>query len=275
MSSDHDFAAIRQDPDPLRRGRRATQLLTLYQQRSSELARVRRDAIDEAHHEGLSYSKIADAIGVTRARITQIRSTAPPTERALFGVGPVTLSVPLRYGTTDRRRPLIAAEDDQTRERMDTLLGALSLATVPAQITPDQDTPPEGDAVVICGPGSAPVGGALMSRDPALNMLRDDTGRWWIRHRSSPDHWGSPSDEEDPQLADVAYVARHQQADRVVLHIAGIHAIGSLGAAHYLSGHVEELFELGDRSWSLALRATHDQNLTIGQTDLIAGPYVW
>ena len=49
MSSPDDFDAVRNDPDPIRRGRRATALLSIYQQRATELARLRREAIEEAH----------------------------------------------------------------------------------------------------------------------------------------------------------------------------------------------------------------------------------
>src|ERR1044071_7121188 len=101
----------------------ATDLLTTYQQRAAELARLRRAAIEEAHHSGMSYTEIAAALGITKGRITQIRSTAPDPERALFGVGPVSIGVPWRYQTTDRERPLIAAEDAETGESLEQLLG--------------------------------------------------------------------------------------------------------------------------------------------------------
>jgi hypothetical protein len=70
-------------------------------------------------------------------------------------------------------------------------------------------------------------------------------------------------------------VARHRQDERVITHIAGVHAIGSLGAAHYLPAHLAELFgQAGDQSFSLVVRATYD-GLAIAGTDLAAGPYPW
>jgi len=39
---------VRREPDPLARGRRATRLLTVYQQRSAELARLSKEAVDAA-----------------------------------------------------------------------------------------------------------------------------------------------------------------------------------------------------------------------------------
>jgi hypothetical protein len=130
MSGESDpFDEVRREPDLLARGRRATELLTLYQQRSAELARLRREAIDAAHRDlGMSFTRIAEAMGVTKGRITQIRGSAPARERAFFGVGPVSIGIPLRYGVTDRQRPLIAAEDVKTGEEIARLLGGYGLA---------------------------------------------------------------------------------------------------------------------------------------------------
>jgi hypothetical protein len=270
-----EFDDVRRDPDPIRRGRRATELLTVYQQRAAELARLRRAAIEEARQSrGMSYTQIAAAMGITKGRISQIRGTAPAPERAFFGVGPVSVGVPLRHGVTDRQRPLIAAEDAQTGEEIARLLGGYGLAVTRYQIKPGTTAPLPGDTVVICGPKSAPVGATLLAQDRALDM-HEDAGRWWIVHRSTGERYGSPADEQDHARADLAYVARHQYGDRVAVHIAGIHAIGSLGAVHYLAGHLAELFaQAGDTSFSLAVRASYDGLAIIGSS-LVAGPFGW
>lgn len=222
----------------------------------------------------MTYTEIATALGITKGRVTQIRSTAPGPERVFFGVGPVSVGVPYRYQTTDRQRPLIAAEDAQTGEQIEQLLGTLSLAVSRYQSEPDDTDAPAGDTVVICGPKSAPLGTALLTADPTLGIIEDDR-RWWIEHRSTGERFGSPADEPAPQAADVAYIARHRQDERVIVHIAGIHSIGSLGAAHYLTTHFAELFrQTGDESFSLAVRADYD-GLTITNSKLAAGPYMW
>jgi hypothetical protein len=275
MEREDDFNSVRRDPDPVRRGQRATDLLTIYQQRATELARLRRAAIEEAHRErGMSYTELATALGITKGRITQIRGTAPGAERAFFGVGPVAIGVPYRYQTTDRTRPLIAAEDAQTGEQLEQLSASLALATARFQIEPDRAELPTGDAVVVCGPKSAPIGADLLNRDPALAMV-EDNGRWWIEHQTTGERFGSPTDDDQAQEIDTAYVARHQIDGRVIVHIAGIHGIGSLGATHYLTTHLADLFrETGDQSFSLAVRASYD-GLTITGSELAAGPYVW
>jgi len=270
-----DFDDVRRDPDPVRRGRRATELLAVYQQRAAELARLRKAAVEDAHRDlGMSYTQIAAAMGLTKGRVSQIRGTAPPPERAFFGTGPVSVGVPLRHGVTDRQRPLVAAEDMQAGEETARLLDGYGLAVTRYQIGPGTATAPPGDAVVICGPKTAPVGAALLARDKALDM-REDGGRWWIIQRATGQRYGSPSDEPDPAAADLAYVGRHQLGEHVTVHIAGIHAIGSLGAVHYLAGHLAELFaDAGDASLSLVTRASHD-GLEITASSLAAGPFTW
>jgi hypothetical protein len=275
VTSAEDFDSVRRDPDPIRRGQRATALLTMYQQRATELARLRKAAIEEAHREqGLSYTEIATALGITKGRITQIRSTAAAAERVFFGVGPVSVGVPYRYQTTDRERPLIAAEDAETGNQLEVLLNALSLVTTRFQIEPDRADPPAGDAIVVCGPKSAPIGADLLAKDPVLNMIEDE-GRWWIEERADGTRFGSPTDDPQSQLADVAYVARHVIDNRVIIHIAGIHGIGSLGATHYLTAHLAELLhQVGQQPASLVVRATYD-GLAITDSELSAGPYLW
>ena len=275
MESEREFESIRQDPDPIRRGRRATALLTLYQQRATELARLRRAAIEEAHSmAGMSYTEIASALGITKGRITQIRNAAPQPERALFGVGPVSVGVPYRYRTTDRERPLIAAEDAQTGEQLERLLSSLAFAVNRYQIEPDRTTAPDGDTIVICGPKSAPIGAELLAHDPVLHMI-EHAGRWWIEHRETGERIGSPTDDSPSQPADIAYISRHREDTRVIIHIAGIHAIGSLSAAQYLTAQAAELFRMvGDKSFSLAVQGEY-VGLTVSASRLIAGPYIW
>jgi len=270
-----DFDDVRRDPDPVRRGRRATELLAVYQQRAAELARLRRVAVEDAHRElGMSYTQIAAAMGLTKGRVSQIRGTAPPPERAFFGTGPVSVGVPLRHGTAGRQRPLVAAEDMRAGEEAARLLEGYGLAVTRYQIGPGTASAPPGDAVVICGPKTAPVGAALLARDSALDM-REDGGRWWIVQRATGQRLGSPTDEADQEPADLAYVGRHQPDEHVTVHIAGIHAIGSLGAVHYLAGHLAELFAGGgDASLSLVTRASYD-GLEITGSSLAAGPFTW
>jgi hypothetical protein len=276
MSSGPDeFDRVRAEPDPLLRGQRATRLLTVYQQRATELSRLRKAAIEEAHHDrGMTYTDIAAALGVTKGRITQIRSTGPRAERAFFGVGPVSLAVPYRRRTTNRKRLVILAEDALTGDLLEELMTGLALTVTRCQIQPDQEDPPPGDTVVVCGPEPVPVATNLLAEDPVLGMVHDGR-RWWIEHKPGGERLGSPADDDQPRDSDVAYLARHHDSDAVRVHIAGIHAIGSLGAAHYLAANLADLYaKTGGKSVSLIVRCQY-RGLAITSTELAAGPYTW
>ncbi|MGL4338911.1 MAG: hypothetical protein ACRCSP_00595 [Rhodoglobus sp.] len=275
MSDDEKFSAARREADPIQRGRRATELLTLYQQRATELARLRREAIEQAHQEyGMSYTEIASALGITKGRVTQIRGRAPQTERAFFGVGPVEIGVPYRYQVTDRERPLIAAEDAAAAEQLERLLMSMGFAVNRFQIEPDHAELPDVDAIIVCGPKSAPLAAQLLHEDPAVRLI-ETRGRWWIEESQSGARHGSPTDDNPAQHADVAYVARHCSDEQTTIHIAGLHAIGSLGAAYYLTNHLSALFQdTGNRSFSCVVRSSYT-GLDITDSELIAGPFIW
>jgi hypothetical protein len=71
------FERVRREPDPVRQARLAGELISLYQQRSVELARLRREAINRAaEQKGISFSAIAAELGSPGAG--SARSGRPP-----------------------------------------------------------------------------------------------------------------------------------------------------------------------------------------------------
>ncbi|WIY00076.1 hypothetical protein QRX60_39420 [Amycolatopsis mongoliensis] len=74
-----EFERVHHDPDPIRRAKRSTALIETYMGRVAELSRLRKEAIEQAHDDGgMSYTEIAAALGITKGRITQIRSQSTP-----------------------------------------------------------------------------------------------------------------------------------------------------------------------------------------------------
>jgi hypothetical protein len=82
-------------------------------------------------------------------------------------------------------------------------------------------------------------------------------------------------DNEQPRRADHAYIARHHLNGKTVVHIAGLHALGSIGAAHYVTEHLPELWsEFGDSSLSMAVTTEFDGMAPTSMSVLIP-PRAW
>ncbi|MGF1653998.1 MAG: hypothetical protein ACFCUP_11870 [Actinomycetales bacterium] len=255
MSSD-PFEQARREPDPAERARQATRLLAQYQQRSAELARLRREAVDELQRQGLSYAEVAARIGLSKARVGQIKLQAPPAARALFGVGPVQVWTPAR--SNGRTLPVVAAEDALTAQEITRILDALNFASTQRHVPPVGDWSPSGDTIVVCGPKSHPQAARWLAEDPVLDIIQRD-GQWRIVERLTGTEHLSPLDLRPARSIDVAYICRHRGPSSVRWHIAGIHAIGSLGAATWLTEHAAALWsEHGDRGYSLVIASSHD-----------------
>jgi hypothetical protein len=82
-------------------------------------------------------------------------------------------------------------------------------------------------------------------------------------------------DPQEPKRADHAYIARHSYSDRTVVHIAGLHALGSIAAAQYVVDHLPDLWaQFGDRSFSMAVSGEFDAMTPTGVSVLIP-PRAW
>ncbi len=258
----------------MRQARRATELMSFYQQRSLELARLRRDAIQRATVEnGLSFTEVALALGLSKGRITQIRQSAPPSERAFFGVGPVTVAVPERT-MPGRSFPVVSAEDTATSETVTGLLTELNFQVRPARVPATGDwSLPTGDLVAVCGPLSSPVMARVYATDPLLDFAADEHGRYWLTDRVTGERWGSAMDDEPRVREDVAYLGRVRRPHGgTMIALAGVHAIGSLGAAVWLRDHLEEVHEAtSGLPFSMVVRSTHD-GLTVTATAVACPP---
>jgi hypothetical protein len=99
----------------------------------------------------MSYTAVAAKIGLSKGRITQIRQTAPPAERAFFGVGPVTVAVPLRR-MDGRSAGVIAREDAASAEQLTALLTSLQLQVQQFHIPTDGEWTPRGTPSPSAGP---------------------------------------------------------------------------------------------------------------------------
>jgi len=106
--------------DPFQLLRLATERLATAQRDVAELSRLRRRVIQDLHGQGMSYSQIADAAGLSRGRVHQIRHQGPAPEGAFLGSGLVRIITPLKRDAI-RARPVVAMEDVAASKRLEDL----------------------------------------------------------------------------------------------------------------------------------------------------------
>ncbi len=268
------IAEVRKIKDPLSRAKLASQTITESQQVEIELARLRREAIEEAAANGITYAAIADAIGLSRGRVSQIRSDGPPLERVIFGVGPLDVGLPLRP-IEGRALPVVASEDIEARDRLIELLAELGFVVNRVEIDPRRDWQPEApDLIAICGPKSSPTIIDVLETDPALDFSLRSDGRWTIKDQVTDIEYASPMDDPTPLPRDIAYVGRLRfDSDRHLLLIAGVHAIGSLGAVHHLRANLAGLYrDVGTGEFSMVIASDHNDAGEIKATEVLCAP---
>jgi len=216
----------------------------------------------------MSYAAIADAFGLSKGRVGQITQAGPRLERGLFGVGPITVAVPLRPGE-GRLLPVIASEDALASERLTEFLRDLQFDVEPYRIPVGGGWKPSGDVVAICGPASSPVTAKALQADPVLDYHQEPGGRWAITDRESGETYRSPLDDSSDAGTDIAYLGRLPIPGGTAMFIGGIHALGSVGAVDYLIRNAAELYqEVEGRRFSLVTRSQHDGESVTGSEAL-------
>jgi hypothetical protein len=275
--TDLDLEQIKAIADPAARAKRAGELLNAHQGYVNQLASIRREAIAELRATGLSYAQVGEALGVSRGRIAQLRGPALEIEQEFFGGKVVAITTPLR--TSGLERPVIAHEDFAAATSLARFLETFDIETTMHQVAPTGEvdfTPPA--LVAICGPKSSPVMRDLIAADPVFDFSPDSQGQWRLVERRSGHVFSSPIDETGGD-ADLAYVARLNRPDgRAFLVIAGIHAIGSLGAVHFLTrtSNLHELHRrVGTHLFSMVVSSTFKRSpLQITSSEYAAEPLI-
>jgi hypothetical protein len=251
------LAEIESDAD---RARAASKLLAELQTGISEASRLRRESIARLREQGHSLADIADIIGVSRARIAQLRQAGPPPERAFLGSETLTVAIPLKresqYG-----RPAVAQEDFAAFNALADLARDLQLGAEVEYIQLGGNVDLNRDnLVVICGPRISPLIAEVLKSDPVLQFERDDSG-WFLTDQRTGHTYHSPSDNPALRPGDVAYLSRQARPDGngSFILLTGIHAVGSNGVIHYLTRELADLYEqIGTRRFSTLIASEFD-----------------
>lgn len=255
-----ELERIAQIEDPFELLRATTARLAEAQQEVTELARLRRRLIQELHAQGLSYAQIAQAAGLSRGRIHQIRHTGPAPEGAFLGTGEVIVVTPLRPDPAGDRT-YVALDDLTTGKRLEDLARTfdLSVTNDHVSLSGEIDLNRPG-LLVICGPRMSPAMCEAYGKDPVVQWDRDDRG-WLLRDTRTGREFRSGQEEDPPRPYDVGYLGRLPRPDGngSFLAIAGIHPEGSLGVVHLLTSEIGSLWgRVGTDRFSVVVGTEYD-----------------
>jgi hypothetical protein len=250
-----ELERIAQIDDPYELLRAATERLAEAQQEVTELARLRRRLIQDLHAQGMSYAQIAQAAGLSRGRIHQIRHTGPAPEGAFLGSGEVTVVTPLRPDPASDRT-YVALDDLKTGQRVEELARTFDLAVNSDHVGIDGgiDLNRPG-LLVICGPRMSPAMREAYDKDPVLEWERDDVG-WLLRDTRTGEEHRSGQEDDPPRPYDIGYLGRLPRPDGngSFIAIAGVHPEGSLGVVHLLTTDIGSLWgQVGNDRFSVVV----------------------
>lgn len=266
--------------EPADRVRRASQLIDQLATASSEVGRLRREAVQEMLDSGMTKSQVARAVNLDPSRITRIVGTGTPPERALLSDGgPVTVALGSKVSEVSGKPSDMISRD--AAESYDTLRAAMegygvncTREVVPAPGLVDLNRP---NLIVLGSPKVLPAVGQILASDPNLGFGDDGTGRHLVDWTTGK-IYRSPQDTGS--AADYAYIGRLNRPDGngTFLYAAGIHAAGTHGATRYLVEHLPDLYRtVRHRPFSLLTCATYEPDTrerAITNTEALTQIYV-
>ncbi|WP_433121978.1 sigma factor-like helix-turn-helix DNA-binding protein [Micromonospora sp. CA-246542] len=248
--------------DPLERARQINALIDDHQIAIAELSRERRELFEGLLHNGMTQLQIAEALGMSRSRVSQLLSAGVRPERALLGSGRLTVAIGGKHETgRPDGKPLavLSAEALAAYDRLAELSRSVGLSA------DHEIVPPPGmvtlnrpNLIVLTSPRLLPFVGQVLEADEHLGFAVDERG-WYLIDKNAGKEYRSPIDSGES--VDYAYIGRLPRPDGkgTFLYLAGIHGPGTAGAAHYLEGHLSEIYrEVRGRRWSALITCAFD-----------------
>ena len=275
-----DVQKLRAEPDPARRGALATAILDGQRAVRDEVTRIRLECVDQLYAQGLERPQIAETIGVSPGRISQMRRAGPRPERALLGTSHLTVALGGKQeADKSQPGPVVSQDDLVAYEYLATCASELGLTTSSDVVQPpghiNLNRP---NLVVVCGPRLSPNVAEILDGDPHYGFAKAEN--WYLYERARGGRsFPSPIDGDPATSDDVAYLGRLPRPDRrgTFLYLAGVHAPGCAVAAHYLTGHLAELYETapGRSPWSLLVQGSFDTDRRITSSEAVTDLRRW
>lgn len=250
------------EADAMTRARQASELAARYGAVIAELSRIRREALNELVASGMNQTAIGRELGMSRSRVGQLLGTGPRPERALIAQGPITVAIGGKVENRDRGgdpSAVVSQESLAAYHVIQDLAGSYQLDCGYELVPPPGMLDLNRDSLVVIGsPRLLPLVGQVMESDPN-HVFKQGARGWFLFDRANDKTLRSPADSGES--ADYAWLGRlpTPSGNGSFLYLAGIHAMGTIGAAHYLADHVEDLYkQVRTKRWSVIIRSNYD-----------------
>lgn len=258
------------------RAKRASELVVRYTELTAEASRIRREALVKLVDEGWTMADLSRLLGVTRSRIGQLLSTGPRPERALLGTGAITVAIGGKH-EAGKAHPsaMISTEALAAYNLISSTCSDHKLSAEYEVVPPPGIVRLTRDNLIVIGsPRILPLVGQVLEADEHLAFDSGAQG-WFLRDLTTDEIYRSPSD--NGESCDYAYIGRLPRPDEkgTFLYLAGIHAMGTLGAAQFLVNNLAELYGVARTGrWSVLVACHYDPDTReITATDRITPIY--
>src|SRR5690349_20040738 len=208
----------------------------------------------------MTQTQVAEMLGMSRSRISQLLSAGVRPERAFLGTGRLTVAIGAKQ-EANRSDPgdMLSVEAFTAYELLSEAARSVGLdATYEVVPPPGHVHLNRSNLIVLTNPRLLPFLSQVMEADPHLRYVLDG-GVWYLTDLTAGTEYRSLRDKGE--ASDYGYVGRLPRPDGkgTFLYLAGTHAQGTLGAAHYIAENVSALYrDLKNRRFSLVVRCTFD-----------------
>jgi hypothetical protein len=247
--------------DPAVRAEAAGEAIDEHQVVIAELSRVRREALEQMLSGGMTQTQIAARLDMSKGRVSQLLTAGLRPERAFYGTGSLTVAIGAKR-EANRVDPsnVLSAEafgafellsDSARRTGLD---ASYEVVPMPGNVRLNRP-----NLIVLTNPRLLPFLSQIMEADPHIRYLEDEKG-WYLEDITTKQQYRSPQD--NGENADYGYVGRLPRPDGkgTFLYLAGTHAAGTLGAAHYVAENLSQLYkDLKTRRFSTIVRYEYEE----------------
>jgi hypothetical protein len=228
----------------------------------TEVGDIRRLALDKMRQEGMTLAQIAERVGLSVARLSQLGAPRRRPERVVLSTGDtvhVVLPVEQAPYPEGPQRPVVHESDIAFRDDIQRLALEFGLETETEHLPAGEYVDLNRDGLVVtCGPRQSPWLTQILASDSAYGFERDDES-WYLLDKSTGEKLRSPRHRNEG--GDLAYLGTLPRPDGkgTWLYCAGIHAPGSRGGALYLAENIAKLYrETRNHLWSCLVQCDYD-----------------